>query len=187
MHTRRSARERRRASRGPAAIQEGRACCWVSATPSPLLRVLHVTPIGGVLPDTKGLQDRLHLLPQHGTLLIGLHGVKRVPYADGKAPVGIVDIVGQPSAPQARHRFVRHGGPIGLLVLLSTAGPQFPPGHPHNHDGSPCHCTAPAACEAVWNTPCLLVPRGAAPAARCPGSLLPSTRGRREPVTAPSD
>src|SRR5439155_18332406 len=38
-------------------IQEGRACfCWGSATPSPLLLVLHVTPIGRVLPDKKGLQ-----------------------------------------------------------------------------------------------------------------------------------
>src|SRR6266567_165644 len=40
-----------------------------SAVALPLLLVLHLTPMGGVLPDKKGLQGRLNLLPEHGTLL----------------------------------------------------------------------------------------------------------------------
>lgn len=52
---------------------------WVGAARPPLLLVLHVTPIGGVLASKKGLQDRLNLLLKDRTLLIGLHGVERVP------------------------------------------------------------------------------------------------------------
>src|SRR4029453_17135475 len=89
----------------------------------PLRRVFHRTPIGGVLADKKGLQGRLNLLPKNRTLLIGLHGLKRVPHADGKTPIRILHVLGQPPPPQAWHRFVRYSRPIGLLILLPTAGP----------------------------------------------------------------
>src|SRR2546425_1027118 len=101
-----------------------------------LLAVLHVTPMGGVLPHKKGLEPRLHLLLKDGTLLIGLHRFERVPEADGKAAVGILDILGQPPSPQAGDGFARDGRLIRLLKLMPSACPQFPPGNPRNHDGS---------------------------------------------------
>src|SRR5712691_13427914 len=53
---------------------------WVcDAPPALLLLVLHVTPIGGVLPRKKGLEGRLNLLLKDRTLLIRLHGVERLP------------------------------------------------------------------------------------------------------------
>src|SRR5215831_15923767 len=77
-----------------------------------------------------------NFLLKNGTLLIRLHGVERLPQADGKAAVGIMDILSEPPAPQARDCFARHRGTIGLLKLLPGACPQFSPGNPHNHDGS---------------------------------------------------
>ncbi len=52
---------------------------WVCDAPPALLLVLHVTPIGGVLPRKKGLEGRLDLLLKHRTLLIHLHGLERFP------------------------------------------------------------------------------------------------------------
>src|SRR5262245_15870644 len=94
-----------------------------AAMQASLLLVLHVTPIGGVLTDKEGLEGRSNLLPKDGTLLIGLHGLERVPYADGKAAVGIIDILGQPPTPQACDRFPRHGRLISLLIGCPAARP----------------------------------------------------------------
>ena len=52
---------------------------------------------------------------------------KRVPHADGKAPIGIVHVLGQPPPPQAWHGLICHGRPIGLLIRLPTAGPAISP------------------------------------------------------------
>jgi hypothetical protein len=152
-----------------------------------LLLVRHLTPRGGVLADKKGLQGRLHLLPKHGTLLIGLHGLKRVPHADGTAAVRIVDIVGQPPPSQAGDLFICHSRPIGLLILLPTAGPQFPPGYAHHHPSSSYDCAAPAAREAERSTPRLHSPTVLVLLYDAPGGALPATRGRAAPVTAPAD
>src|SRR5437763_8196008 len=82
---------------------------WRGAHAPPVLfLVLHVTPIGGVLPRKKGLEDRLNFLRKHRTLLIRLHGIERLPYADGKAAVGIIDVLSEPPTPQARNLFARH-------------------------------------------------------------------------------
>jgi hypothetical protein len=75
----------------------------------------------------------LNLLLQDGTLLIGLHGVERVPDADGKAAVRIIDVLREPPTPEAWHLFARYRRMIGLLLLLPGACPQFAPGDPHNH------------------------------------------------------
>src|SRR5207244_10334210 len=69
--------------------------------PPALLLIFYVTPIGGILPYKKGLEGRLNLLLKYGTLLIHLHGLERLPSTDGKAAVGIMDILGEPAAPQA--------------------------------------------------------------------------------------
>jgi hypothetical protein len=69
-----------RASLGGAAPQEeAHAPPPGAAMQASLLLVLHVTPIGGVLTDKKGLEGRLNLLPKDCALLIGLHGLERVP------------------------------------------------------------------------------------------------------------
>src|SRR5262245_14066299 len=49
------------------------------ATTHALLLVLHITPIGGVLPRKKRLEFGLNLLCKHRALLIRLHGVERIP------------------------------------------------------------------------------------------------------------
>src|SRR6266446_2691311 len=104
------------------------------AAPSALFLIFHVTPMRGVFPHKKGLEGWLNLLFKNRTLLIHLHRLKRVPDADGEAAVGIIDILSQPSAPQAGDRFARHGGMIGLFICCPGAGPQFPPGNAHDHD-----------------------------------------------------
>jgi hypothetical protein len=91
-----------------------------------LLRVLYLTPRGGGRADQKRLEGWLHLPPKDGTLLIDLHGLQGVPETDGTAAVGLLHVFGEPPAPQARHRCVRHGGPRGLLIRLPTAGPPCP-------------------------------------------------------------
>jgi len=87
----------------------------------------------------------LNLLLKDRTLLIRLYSVERVPYADGKAAVGIMDIVGEPPAPQAWDFFAHYGRTISLLILLPGACPQFAPRHSHNHDGFSYDCSRPAA------------------------------------------
>src|SRR4029453_10071884 len=99
----------------------------------------------------KGLQGRLNLLPKHGTLLIGLHGLKRVPHPDGKAAVRIIHTLGHPPPAPAWPLFSRHGRPISLLIFLPTAGPQFPPRNPHNHLESSGDCAAqPRVKQKSW-------------------------------------
>src|SRR4030095_5802249 len=100
---------------------------------APLLLILHVTAIRGVFPHKKGLESRLNLLLKDRTLLIGLHGVERVPYADGKAAVRIIDVLREPPTPEAWHLFSPHCCSIGLLILLPGACSQFAPSDPHNH------------------------------------------------------
>ena len=91
----RASTARRQGCLGPA----GRPPAWRPVLP--LRRVFHRTPIGGVLADKKGLQGRLNLLPKNRPLLIGLHGLKRVPHADGKTPIRSLHVLGQPPPPQA--------------------------------------------------------------------------------------
>jgi hypothetical protein len=91
------------------------------------------------------LERWLHLLPKDGTLLIGLQGVQRVPYVHRKATVGIMHISGEPPGPQAGDLFVRHGHPIGLLILLPTSYPVISPGNPHKYARSSYTCVQPSS------------------------------------------
>src|SRR5713101_2754087 len=77
--------------------------------------------------------------------------------------VGIVDVFGEPAAPQAWYRCVRHGRPIGLLIFLPTARLYFPPGHAHDHLWSSSDSVTRDTREGAWDTLDLLVPPALVP------------------------
>jgi len=105
----------------------------------------------------------LNILFEDRTLLIGVHGIERFPYTDDKAAVWIVDILGEPPAPKAGDLFACHGRPIGLLILLPTACPLFPPGNAHNHLWFSYDSVTLDTREVAWDTLDLLVPPARVP------------------------